>query len=371
MNLGFYSPLPPARTGVADYSAALLGAMCDGAPAGWRIAVNRGGDLNLYHLGNNGLHRDIYARALAEPGAVVLHDAVLHHFLLGTLGESEYVAEFVHNYGAWHAELAHRLWGGRAKSGVEAIYFEYPMLRRAVERAPLVIVHNRRAGELARRHGAAAVRVIPHLFEPAPAPPEYEIVRFRDRVGVRATDPLFGVFGHLRESKRVAAVLRAFARVRGEYPRAKLLLAGEFASSDLARSMAARTPGVIHTGYLEPREFLLHAAAVDACINLRWPSAGETSGIAIRLMGMGKCVLVTAGEETADFPEGAAIRIDAGPAEEEMLAAFLLWIAGDRGPAREIGLRAAEHIGEHHALPLVAGVYWQVVLEAAAVTATR
>ncbi len=222
MILGFHSPLPPARTGVADYSAALLRAMRENAPQGWRIEANRGGDLNLYHLGNNGLHRSIYARALAEPGIIVLHDAVLQHFLLGALAESEYVAEFAYNYGTWHTDLARRLWAGRAKSAAEAIYFEYPLLRRAVECARLVIVHNRRAGDLARRHGAAAVRVIPHLFEGAPAAPAYQIVRLRERLGVGGADPLFGVFGHLRESKRVAAVLRAFARVHAEYPGAKL-----------------------------------------------------------------------------------------------------------------------------------------------------
>jgi hypothetical protein len=43
---------------------------------------------------------------------------------------------------------------------------------------------------------------------------------------------------------------------------------------------------------------------VDACINLRYPAAGETSGIAIRLMGIGKPVLLTDGEVLA-FPEGA------------------------------------------------------------------
>src|SRR5207253_9475044 len=39
-------------------------------------------DIALYHLGNNALHAAIYRRALDEPGVVVLHDAVLQHFLL-------------------------------------------------------------------------------------------------------------------------------------------------------------------------------------------------------------------------------------------------------------------------------------------------
>ena len=55
--------------------------------------------------------------------------------------------------------------------------------------------------------------------------------------------------------------------------------------------------------------------------------AGETSGIAIRLMGLGKTVLVSAGEETSRFPEAACVRVDPGQAEEEMLAEYLVWLA--------------------------------------------
>src|SRR4029077_3927388 len=92
LKVGFFSPLPPARTGVADYSAALLRAL---QPLG-QVAVNEGdADIALYHVGNNQLHREIYQCALDAPGVVVLHDAVLQHFFLGSLSEPDYVAEFV------------------------------------------------------------------------------------------------------------------------------------------------------------------------------------------------------------------------------------------------------------------------------------
>ena len=359
MNVGFFSPLPPARTGVADYSAALLKAMRESGT----VWANRGGDINLYHLGNNALHREIYQRALDEPGIVVLHDAVLNHFFLGQLTGQEYVAEFTRNYGEWTRDLAARLWAGRARSAVDPLYFCYPMLRRTVERSRAVIVHNARAGELACEHGASAVHRIPHLFDPPSLPPACEAIRLRERMGVRTSDLLFAVFGHLRETKRISTVLRAFARVRRERRNVTLLIAGDFTSSDLQRALAGElaSDGVIRAGYLTAAEFLLHAAAADVCLNLRWPSAGETSGIAVRLMGMGKCVVVTRGAETSAFPEGAAIRVEAGPAEEEMLAAFLFWLAADPGRARETGARAAAHIAEFHALDRVAADYWRVI----------
>ena len=356
MKVGFFSPLPPARTGVADYSTALLRAL---QRLGEVAVHDRGADIALYHLGNNQLHRDIYERALEAPGIAVLHDAVLQHFFLGSLSEAGYIAEFVYNYGAWSEDLARDLWTHRARSAADPRYFRYPMLRRIAERSLAVIVHNPRAAEMVREHApAAVVYEIPHLWEPPPLAPDFEVVRLRAELGLLPHTFLFGVFGHLRESKRLPAVLRAFEKVRLSADTA-LLIAGEFASQDLARSLEPllHSAGILRVGYTEERDFWRYAAAVDACINLRYPAAGETSGIAIRLMGIGKPVVVTAASETSAFPEPACLRVDSGVAEEEMLADSMGWLARFPEDARSIGQRAAAHIRQFHTLERVAGLY--------------
>ena len=359
MTLGCFAPLPPARTGVADYAAALLRALRPRVD----VRVNAPGDVDLYHIGNNGLHRGIYRRALARPGVVILHDAVLHHLLLGALGEKAYLEEFVYNYGEWRRQLAGELWQGRARSAADARYFEYPMLRRLVERSRAVIVHNPAAASRVRRH-AERVRVseIPHLFEQPELPPAYEVIRLRAALGVPATSFICGVFGHLRESKRLWSVLRALEQVPG----CRLLLAGEFASRDLERAItpALRQSRILRTGHLPERDFWLHACAVDACINLRYPSAGESSGIVVRLMGIGKPVVVTAGEETSAFPEDAVVRVDPGPAETSMLAHALAWLSQNPEKAREIGRRARAFIAGRHSPDRVAASVIEVVRQA-------
>ncbi|MCP5115964.1 MAG: hypothetical protein GY953_34480, partial [bacterium] len=115
---------------MADYGATLLEALRERA----EVLVNssKPADVELYHLGNNQLHKHVYQRAIQRPGVVVLHDAVMQHFYLGALTESEYVAEFVHHYGEWARELGNELWKRRARSGVDARYFRYPMLGRIV-----------------------------------------------------------------------------------------------------------------------------------------------------------------------------------------------------------------------------------------------
>ena len=353
MKIGFHSPLPPARTGVAEYSFALKKAL-ETTDA---IEVNStNSDIDLYHIGNNQLHAASYQQALSKPGVVVLHDAVLQHFFLGRLDQESYIAEFAYNYGEWSRDFARTLWLERARSGTDQRYFEYPMLKRIAEASRAVIVHNPAAAALVRAHSAKAlIHQIPHLFDPpAPVPP-YEVESLRKDLGVKPGAFLLGVFGHLRESKRLATVLRAVRKV----PHVQLLVCGEFASTDLARALEPHMQNVIRVGYLpdDVSNWWRHAAAVDACVNLRFPAAGETSGIAIRLMGIGKPVIMSSGLETNDFPSDAGIRIETGIAEEDMLVDILLWLSRHRNDAQEIGRRAKEFITRVHALDAVAELY--------------
>ncbi len=356
MRVGFFAPLPPAPTGVADYAEALLGAL--------RPLVNvevgdASADVCIYHLGNNALHAPIYRRALERPGLVVLHDAVLHHFLLGSLNETGYVQEFVYNYGEWMEDRAHALWRGRARSAAEAEYFAYPMLRRIAERSLGVVVHNPAAAAMVRAHAPhARIFEIPHLLLPMPQPDGWAVARRRAELGLPSSAFVFGVFGHLRESKRIPTVLRAYARIRDAVP-ARLLIAGEYVSRDLERALAGplRQPGVVRTGHLDAEAFALHMSLADACINLRYPAAGETSGIAIRAMQIGRPVLLSRGQETERLPDSACVRIDSGPVEEEMLATMMLWLAAHPDDARLIGRCARDHVLAHHAGEQVASLY--------------
>ncbi len=359
MTVGFHAPLPPARTGVADYAASLLPALRELGRV--EIAPARA-DVHLYHIANNILHQKIYERALTEPGVVVLHDALLQHLFMGALDEAAYTAEFAYNYGTWSQDLAAGLWRKRASSGMDPAYYRYPMLKRLAERSRAVIVHNPAAARIVRAHAPdTPVIEIPHLYVDRPAPFVAESLRMRERLCASAF--LFGIFGYLRESKRITVALRAFERVRAARPCTALLLAGEFVSSDLARAIGplSRRPGVVRLGHMSESEFRNVASATDACINLRYPSAGETSGIAIRFMGIGKPVIVTSGEENARYPETACLRVDAGPAEEEMLAESMLSLRLLPQLGSEIGRHASEHVRRWHSVERAAKLYWEAL----------
>ena len=176
--------MPPALSGVADYSGWLVKRL--GQLAELEINPQTPTGRVIYHIGNNPLHRDIYHTALARPGIVVIQDAVLHHFYLGLLDESSYLEEFVYNYGEWTRGLATNLWKNRSRSGADADYFDFPMLRRITENAECVVVHNKAAAEIVREHSPnARIEEIPHLYEPSGS-----LDRRRERI--RRHGPRFG-----------------------------------------------------------------------------------------------------------------------------------------------------------------------------------
>jgi glycosyltransferase involved in cell wall biosynthesis len=282
---------------------------------------------------------------------------------LGTLTGEQYVEEFVYNYGEWNRHVGEELWHDRAACAVDPRYFRYPMLRRALERQLAVIVHNPGAAALAREHGAREVRIVPHFFEPAERPDTGAIERFRQRIGVEPGVCLFGIFGYLRETKRVLPCLGVFRRLRAVMPNTALLIAGEVVSGDLRRMLAnlGEQPGVRRMGHLSDEDFRVAAAAVDCCVNLRYPPAGETSGIAIRLMGIGKPVILTESLETSEIPAAAALRVPSGADEADMLFRQMALVAGFPDIARQIGKEAARYIRARQGLEHVVEQYRQVI----------
>ena len=88
MRVAYYSPLPPSRSGIADYSALLLPEL----EKRIEVVVARPGrfrrdpaaDISLYHVGNDAeAHGWIVEALRRRPGVVVLHDFVLHHLVVG------------------------------------------------------------------------------------------------------------------------------------------------------------------------------------------------------------------------------------------------------------------------------------------------
>jgi glycosyltransferase involved in cell wall biosynthesis len=397
MRLAYFSPFPPARSGIADYSAELVpvlaghlelelfvdeGAKVDeGLAARFPVRGDRAFpalweagryDAVLYHVGNNpDYHARTWAMLQRIPGIVVLHEAMLHHLVRGmTLAKGDleaYVEEMRYAYGRTGEALARRSVG----TGIPLDVWSYPLFERVVDASLGLIVHNDCTGDRVRasRPGTRIVKIPHHLslreLEAAPAANTASPAEARAALGLPPEAFVVASFGFVTPAKRLDVALRAFARLRREVPEAVYLLVGEVSPHyDFAAILTADlAPGVTVVGRTELDRFLLYMLAADVTINLRYPSAGETSGTLIRLLGMGKPVIVSNTGAFSEIPDDCCAKIDLDETEEELLAAVLTRLATDEPLRRQMGENARRHIATYHTLEGSARAYAEFVRE--------
>jgi glycosyltransferase involved in cell wall biosynthesis len=398
MRIAHWSPLPPERSGIADYAAELLPELAQHCEIelivepGTRLPselarfrshpperlpqlLNGSGpercDTVVYHLGNNrDYHTGIYRSLLVTPGVVVLHDALLHHLIRDlTLysGDAEgYLEEMRYAYGATGLAQARR----SVVSGVPLDPWSYPLVERVVDRSLAMIAHNRYTAERVRasRPDTRLAVVHHHLSLGALAGRDLPAAEARAQLGLAPQGVVVASFGFFTAAKRLEVLLRAFARLRRELPDAQLLLAGEvsphydFETAFLEELRA----GVTITGRLDLPAFLAAMAAADIAVNLRFPTAGETSGTLIRLLGLGKPVIVSRAGAFAEIPDDCCAKVDVDDSEEALLYAYLHRLAVDPGLRRVMGENARRHIREQHSLAGSARAYADFIAQTVA-----
>jgi glycosyltransferase involved in cell wall biosynthesis len=326
VRVAYYSPLPPSRSGIADYSALLLPALerrmevVTARPA--RFRRDPPADVALYHVGNDPAEHGWIVEALRRrPGIVVLHEFVLHHLVSGiTLARGDveaYADALERETGPEGRKLARAVADGQIRPLWETRPQDYPLAGEVLNLAMGLIVHSHYIEERARVLGyGGPVWRIPMPAWPVPAvePAPLE------------GSPLLGSFGHVNESKRIPQVLEAFERLRARRPDARLLVVGAWSPRYADVSVPE---GVIRKDYVPEDQLWRLLAACDAVVSLRWPTMGETSAAVIRALSLGKPLVVSDVGWFSELPDSVAAKVPVGEGEIEQLERALEQTATD------------------------------------------
>jgi glycosyltransferase involved in cell wall biosynthesis/SAM-dependent methyltransferase len=328
MRVAFFSPMPPSRSGIADYSEALVSQL--GEIAEVQVFTSKpervdrtSFDCALYQIGNNAHHAFAYEQALEWPGIVVMHEANLHHLLAEiTIKRGDwdaYVREVEYDGGPDAAAYASRV---RALE-VGPDYAGVAITRRILERSRGIIVHSHFVEQQLRSAGfTGPIAVIPH----GAWIPDVNGRAYRQLLGLDAATPLAGVFGFLKPYKRIAESLRAFKRLLKLEPNVKMILVGEphpeFPLQSLI-DLLGLSASVRILGFTPIEEFVGYIAACDIILNLRYPTVGESSGTLLRSLGLGKAVIVSDVGSFAEYPDDVCLKVPVDAREEETLFEYL------------------------------------------------
>jgi glycosyltransferase involved in cell wall biosynthesis/SAM-dependent methyltransferase len=351
MRAAFFSPLPPARSGIADYSEALIESLrhlldLEVFSSAAQMFDPARFDVAIYHVGNNGYHGFVYETALRHPGVVVMHESNLHHLIADlTIRRGDwdaYVRECEYCGGEparAYAERVRKLEVGPDYEGVR-------MTRRLLESARGVVVHSHFMEAEIRAAGySGPIAVIPH----GAWIPEADRNAWRYKLGLDEITPLVGIFGYLKPYKRIAESLRAFRRLIRLVPNARMILVGEphpeFPIEPMIRAMGL-SAHVRILGFAPIEDFVGYLGACDIVLNLRYPTVGESSGTLLRALGLGKAVMVSEIGSFAEFPEDVCLKVPVGAGEEDLIFEYLNLLVSRPEVAQALGARARDYVAQ-------------------------
>lgn len=334
--LAYVSPLPPERSGIADYSAELLPFLArfyeidvvvnqDSVASEWvnkncrvlnlyefaQIASRY--DRILYHFGNSSLHVHMFELLERFSGTVVLHDfflsAVYCHCEVYGLASNSLWRELYHAHG-------YKAVQDRSAEQDEFVVFRYPCSYSVLARALGVIVHSENSLRLANQwYGVQeGLGVIPLLRTPA-EPMDRE--QARKQLGLSPDDFLvcsFGFIGKTKHNHRLLDAWEASALLTAD-KHCKLVFVGDTDDSPYSQALIERvqqyrqSETVQISGWTDPATYRLYLSAADVAVQLRTLSRGETSAAVLDCMNYAIATIINANGSMADIPENVVRKI--------------------------------------------------------------
>lgn len=342
-----WTPLPPSPSGIANYAATIYGAGEEFDDI--RFVANNAEERDderaiapddpasedggaLLQIGNNAHHGYIFQRAMKGGAVVEMHDLSLHHLHTDlTLGQGDfdsYRRGLETSEGDWGRRFAYQRSKGYYAPNLE---FHTRMNKTITDRAAAVIVHSRWARMQLEMQGCAApVYVVPHYALSPEASPSITNDKTSARRRLNIPEDAFVILsaGYVTRAKKVEWTLDAFERIAAEAPEAMLIIAGACGYEPVSRRVETSPfrDRIRLTGYISDADFCDYTLAADIVPVMRFPSAGESSGVAARAMGFGRLVVAPELMAFSDLDDAHCekVHLDGDPVDQ-LEAIFLRW----------------------------------------------
>jgi glycosyltransferase involved in cell wall biosynthesis len=381
--------LPPTRSGIADYSRDLLEHLGDRYDIELVVdpcepvvtadlthrhrvltaAEVRGRheacpfDLFVYHMGNSHFHVYMLDLMRRFRSLVVLHDSYLGGLVLPAV-----------QAGLWPVALDEELEAeGEPKVAAalrrqdigefEAIEHS-PLNRRVLGMAGAVIVHSAWSWRHVRGRTSVPVARVPMM---APLVPLKSRAEERTRLGLPSEAFLIATLGFVGPPKRLPALLRAVAALPEAARRKTRLLVVGYAPPELHDELVALAselgiaPLVRMVGRVSFGDFTAYARAADVCVQLRYPTRGESSAALLRELAAGATCVISDHGSMSEVPDGVALKVRTPRHEVEDLTAALTRLYEEPGLRSALGEAAVRFVADHHSVGRVVEGYTAMV----------
>lgn len=376
--LAFVSPLPPERSGIADYSADLVPELarfydievivaqdvvaapwiesnCQRRSVEWFRANAARYDRVLYHFGNSSFHQHMFPLLEKIPGVVVLHDfylsGIIAHMECSGLQPGLWVESLYASHG--YEAVRERY----SEPDMAQVIWKYPCNLEVLQGAHGIIVHSEYSQSLAQEwYGddvARGWRVIPLLRVPSDGSPDRRVA-CRTELDLGPDQFVvcsFGLIGQTKLSHRLLRSWLASPLARDES--CVLVFVGENDSGEYGRELqrAIAESGLEDririTGWVDAAGFRAYLHAADVGVQLRTLSRGETSAAVLDCMNHGLATIVNANGSMGDLPNDGVLKIPDSFTDDQLMEALAI-LHRDVSRRETLGGRAREIIRTRH-----------------------
>lgn len=377
MKVAYFTPLNPLKSGISDFAEEMLPCLAeqmdislfaDCTPTNPTVRdhfscceisqfptknAEEKYDFSIYQVGNNyKFHKSIVECFMENGGVLELHDISLHRLVAEqtvAAGDMDaYVEIMRYCHGFQGEQAAKNYCQGYTPPPWEDLSLEYTLNKKLIDRASAVIVHS----DYARQMVKGVRKDVPVTVVPLPSdlivedPAAYQ-TQCRRSLGIDENMLVFGSFGYINRYKRIPQVLHALARFKKEtgVPFHYYLVGhndGEKLNNILRELDLSNQVTLV--GFTSSKEeFCQYIGACDICLNLRYPTQGESSGGVHRMFGMGKAVVLSDTGSFAEYPDDAVVKIPPDENEELALCRALKRLASDREALAALGRNALSY----------------------------
>jgi glycosyltransferase involved in cell wall biosynthesis len=369
IKLAYISPLPPARSGIADYSADLLpylsrfydiDVIYDGAVSDLRVTKNckirsHQWFLNhaetyervLYQFGNSEFHQHMFDLLKIHPGVVCLHDFYLSG-VLNYIKKENLIHALYYSHGYFAIKDLFE------SQDLESIIYKYPCNLEVLHNALGIIFHSSYSVSLISKwYGDLHSKYsnIPLLREVKLKALKSNV---RKAIGMNLNDFLVCSFGGLAPTKQNHRLLDAwFKSSLAEKEECHLVFVGEnhagsYGDELLTKIKQHKFGRNVHiTGWADANVYQNYLAAADLGVQLRTLSRGETSGAILDCMSYGVPSIINANGSMAELADDGVWMLPDDFIDSQLIEALeKLW--KDQDLRRKIGSKAKNSILKKH-----------------------
>ena len=338
--LAFFSPLPPEKSGISDYSKELLPELVlhyditiivdqpkvedvwlqANFPIydiSWFESNIKTFERILYQFGNSPFHKHMFLLLKKYPGIVVLHDFYLSS-VIHWMERDGYMPYFFKQ--SLYYSHGYKALLFLNENGMDKTKYAYPANKEILDNAIGIIAHSQYSIKQTEKwYGKDYCNnfsYIPHLRAIAKDIDRKDNIDIRNTLGFADDDFIICTFGFLDETKLNHLLLKAFLNSSlCKSKNCRLIFVGENHGGDYGKNIletikkSGLQENIKITGFVNENIYRQYLSICDVAVQLRSLSRGETSGAVLDALAYGIPLVINAHGPNAEYPEDILIKL--------------------------------------------------------------